>query len=111
LSKPPQILNSTENVKKAVIDVLWNRFRKSGASATTVQKILADEYDLDTTDLSPRIAELMRDGMLKLKGGPDNFRLTVKALNICEMVEGALRDQNSVEQTTVQKELSSKSEK
>jgi hypothetical protein len=75
-SNPPTI-------KDMILKALWSGFRETGATQAALRQFIKDAYgrDIDRTSLSPQIARLRDEGLLKQKGGEDNWRLTKAALD------------------------------
>jgi hypothetical protein len=82
-----QVLVSTEpsnppTIKDMILKALWIGFRDVGATPAQLRQFIRDAYgrDIDRTSMSPQISRLRTEGLLKQKGGEDNWRLTVRAL-------------------------------
>jgi hypothetical protein len=77
LGTPP-----TETIKDLVLKALFTNFQEHGATPATLRQFIRDAYgrDIDRTSLNPQIARLRAEGLLKQKGGEDNWRLTNEGL-------------------------------
>jgi hypothetical protein len=76
VSEPPTI-------RDMVLRALWTSYRKNGATQAELREFINDSYgyDVDSTSLSAEITRLRAEALVKQKGGPDNWRLTVSAIN------------------------------
>jgi hypothetical protein len=70
-------------IKDLILKALWNGFRETGATQAQLRQFIRDAYgrEVDRTSMSPQIARLRDEKLLKQKGGEDNWRLTLKAIS------------------------------
>ena len=55
----------------------------------------AYERDIDRTSFSPQLSRLKADGLVKPKGGDDNWRLTLPGMIHCQKAWGAAENESA----------------
>lgn len=81
-ANPDVQASSPPSIKDMILKALWTGFRKTGATPAQLRQFISDAYgrDIDRNSMSPQISRLRQEGLLKQKGGEDNWRLTVAAV-------------------------------